>query len=185
MDRNNLAARAISSLKEMIGAPREQENRGTACGDAEDKLAALREELAAERSARLAAEGRLTELQVGLEQQRREENLSAFAAALLQAEEQKRITPAERKGLVSLGSRLDEKGRQAILEEVSLREPLALFEELSAPEADAAGREDFSRRRALFEGFPEDPEHDKALELMAAEPELSFAEAIRRVRSVR
>jgi len=186
MDRNNLATRAISSLKEMICPPREPEDRvadGGEAGNAQEKLAALREELTVEKTARLAAEGRLVELQGQVEKRQREENLSAFAATLLQAEQQRKITPAERKGLASLGARLDEDGRRTILEEISLREPLALFEELSAPETEAAGRGE-SRRRALFDGFPEDPEHDQALELMAAEPGLSFVEAIRRVRSV-
>ena len=184
MDRNNLAERALGSLKGLIGGRRETtepESAGSEEPVAGATLATLREELDAERVTRRSAEARLAELQSRVEETRRQDQLCAFSAALRQAGEQKRLTPAEQKGYESLGARLDEDGRRLILEEISARVPLSLFEELSAPET--SGRDEFSRSRAQFDGFPEDPEHDEALELMAAEPGLSFADAIRRVRA--
>ena len=93
-----------------------------------------------------------------------------------------RITPAEREGCLKLSQRLDGAGRDILLDEViSRREPL-LFREFAAP-VEKTSTDQLLRNRARFEGFPEDPEHDAALNLMASEPELGFAEALARVRS--
>ena len=188
MDEKSIAGRAVRSLKEMFSGT---DNRRRGDGEAAPAAAEspgienpveLRETLVAERRARQEAENRLAELENALRSREREAELAEFAATLEAAAKAERLTPAELKGYYRLGVRLDREGRGAILAEVAERRPLAVFRELSAlPQKDDTGAET-ERRRAQFEGFPEDPEHDAALELMAAEPALTFAEAIKRVR---
>lgn len=174
--KKGLAARAVSSLMEVF--TREDE---TAVGDEED-IAGLVAKLEKERSLRIAAEKRVAELERQLAELLDNENLDEFSATLTEAARQERITPAEQAGYIRLGERLDEAGRAAILAEISSREPMGLLAEISAlaPGRDTDGR--LNRTRAAFEGFPEDPEHDEALKLMAAETGLVFEEAILRVR---
>ena len=187
MAEKSIAGRAIHSLKEMFGgAENHRTENGAAAPAAEnpgmEEPVELREALESERKARLEAEKRLAELENALRSREREAELAEFAAALEAAAKAERLTPAELKGYYRLGARLDREGRGAILAEVAERRPLAVFRELSAPpQKDDTGGET-ERHRAQFDGFPEDPEHDAALELMAAEPALTFAEAIKRVR---
>lgn len=169
----NIAARAVSSLREAFnpgGEPGEERRR--------------EDELARERRLRVAAQARISELESELAGRERTHRLEEFRAAVAEAAEQERITPAELTAYVRLGVRLDDDGRAAILEELNAREPLGLTVELSSPR-EGGSADELHRRRTAFEGFPEDPEHDRALRLMAAEPDLSFAEAIRRVRETR
>jgi len=178
MDEQNkgLASRAIDSIREALGRD----------GKGEDKdayIAELETKLEEERTARLAAEKRVAVLEQQLAELTAGEDMEAFTAALAEAAGQQRITPAERAGYIRLGERLDSAGREAILSELNARPPLGMLAELSAPARKSSGSaESLERSRAAFEGFPEDPEHDQALKLMAAEPGLSFEEAIRRVR---
>jgi hypothetical protein len=150
----------------------------------EAETVSLRTALEEERAARLRAESGLGDLTTRMEEITRRSELEGFERALNEAVELGCLTPAERKTYSSLAERLDEPGRAALLESVSQRGKLALFSELSAfGPADPARDEELRRSRASFEGFPEDPEHDAALELMAHEQHLSFTQALARVRS--
>jgi len=129
------------------------------------------------------AEEKAAGLEKRLKEQQSAAELAEFAEALSRAEAEQRLTPAEAAGYLKLGSSLDREGRTAILEEVAQRRPLTLFRELSAPkDSHSDGQNSLERQRSRFKGFPEDPEHDAALELMAEKPELSFSEAIALVR---
>ena len=108
--------------------------------------------------------------------------LKRVVSSIQEAAREARITPAELKGYLKLGSRLDDEGRSAILEEVAARQPLTLFREMAPLVEKASGGEELAVKRAQFVKFPEDPEHDAALELMASTPGLLFSEAIERVR---
>jgi hypothetical protein len=177
MERNNkgFAARAVSSLKEVFAGEETPQ---------EDTLdvATLLAKLETERGLRIAAEQKVAELERKLAELEKNEDMEDFTAALNEAASQERITPAERAGYIRLGERLDRPGREAILEELSTRQPLGMLSELSASARRSKPAEEVSRCRAAFAGFPEDPEHDEALKLMAGEPGLGFDEAIRRVR---
>ena len=186
MDEKTIAERVIHSLKEMFaGRPEEQKGRDAQSESAkklEGQVAELKEALEREKAARTEAEERLAGLDKKLAEVKREAELAEFTSALEEAAAETRITPAELKGYLKLGSRLDEDGRRVILEEVAQRQPSAIFRELAAPPEKAPGTGSLARKRARFESFPEDSEHDAALGLMAANPELSFAEAIKQVR---
>ena len=186
MDDKTIAERAIHALKEIFiqpaGSSNQEKSPVTESESAMAKLAELEEALKQEKEARLAAETRLAELEKVLQMREKEAELARFASALEEAAKEGRLTPAELKGYYRLGSRLDETGRTAILEEVSQRQPLALFQELSAPGNNPGAMDDVARKKAEFSGFPEDPEHDAALELIAANPGLTFEAAIKRLR---
>ncbi len=186
MDDKTIAERAIHALKEIFiqpaGSSNQEKSPVTESESAMAKLAELEEALKQEKEARLAAETRLEELEKVLQMREKEAELARFASALEEAAKEGRLTPAELKGYYRLGSRLDETGRTAILEEVSQRQPLALFQELSAPGNNPGAMDDVARKKAEFSGFPEDPEHDAALELIAANPGLTFEAAIKRLR---
>jgi len=186
MDDRTIAERAIHALKEIFIQTARDENQqkssATENDNAAAELAELKEELEREKEARLDAEARLAELEKALQMRNQEAGLASFASALEQAAKDGRLTPAELKGYYRLGSRLDQTGRNAILEEVSQRQRLALFQELSSPGDNPQAVDEIARRRAEFSGFPEDPEHDAALELISANPGLTFEEAIKRVR---
>jgi hypothetical protein len=189
MDEKTIAERVIHSLREMFAG---RDDSGTEKGRAEEaeriselsrQVTELKEMLELEKETRLQAEGRLAALEEDIARKEREAELLKFSSALEQASREDRITPAELAGYLKLGSRLDAEGRRVILEEVAGREPSILFREL-APSSGAKnpGAAEMNRQRARFAKFPEDPEHDQALKLMAANPGLSFGEAIERVR---
>jgi hypothetical protein len=180
--------RLAGTLREMLSGRSAREGRNA--GGPEEclslagrELAELRQALATEREARRLAEEKSAALAAELDSRRREAELGGFRRTLETAAAEARLTPAELSGYLKLGERLDETGRAAILEEVAARRPSAIFRELSAPEEKrVATEEDLRLRRGLFEGFPEDPEHDAALRLMASDTGLSFVEALARVR---
>jgi hypothetical protein len=185
MDDKTFADRVVSSLREFFsGDTKEsyaskgmQAEAGERIKILECRLDEAGKSLAEEKTLRLRAEERLKE-------KLRETELAEFTEALSGAEAEHRLTPAEAAGYLKLGSGLDEAGRAAILEEVAERRSLNMFRELSAPEnrrIQTTGS--LERNRSHFRNFPEDPEHDAALELMAQRPELSFAEAISTVRA--
>jgi hypothetical protein len=183
MDRKHkgLAARAVSSLKEVFAGDEAAIEQTT-------DVAELQAKLEQEHGLRIAAEKRVAELErklAELEEKlaalENEEEMEEYTAALAEAASQQRITPAEHAGYIRLGERLDRAGREELLAELSSRQPLGMFAELSATRKLDSGAE-LARTRAAFNGFPDDPEHDDALKLMAAEPGLKFEEAIRRVR---
>ena len=187
MDDRTIAERAVHALKEIFIKPGSDSDRQkvseTDSESAAAKLSGLEAELEQQRQARLAAEERLAQLENTLRSREQEAELASFASALEGAAKEGRLTPAELKGYYRLGSRLDQTGRTAILEEVARRQQLALFQELSAPGNGQQGAiDEIARRKAEFSSFPEDPDHDAALELISAEPGLTFEEAIKRVR---
>ncbi|MCE5272039.1 GPO family capsid scaffolding protein [bacterium] len=150
----------------------------------EEETVCLRAALEQERAARLQAEAEMKGLSARLAEADRAAGLQEFERALEAASAEGCLTPAERKTYASLAGSLDDSGRAALLESVRQRNRLALFAELSAPETgERSQAETLRRSRARFAGFPEDPEHDSALELMAREPSLGFAEALARVRT--
>jgi len=186
MDEKTIAERVVCALKEMFtgitGNADENNTRNLETIESlRQKVAELEEALRKERQAKAASEARLAELEQELSAKEHQARLAEFTSALEQAAKEERITPAELKGYLSLGSRLDEEGRKVILEEVARRGRLSLFSELSAP-GKKGSAQNILRKRSQFKDFPEDPEHDAALELMAKNPELSFGEAIKRVR---
>ncbi|MBN2290702.1 MAG: hypothetical protein JXQ83_15315 [Candidatus Glassbacteria bacterium] len=181
MDDKTFAERVVGSLREFFSAG--DAETGNRLLTLERQLEETRKSLAGEKNLRIQAEEKAAAAENRLEEQRREAELAGFAEALSRAEAEQRLTPAEAAGYLKLGSSLDEAGRSAILEEVAERRPLSLFRELSAPAVGLpAGGGSLERQRSRFQGFPEDPEHDAALELMAGRPELSFSEAISLVR---
>ncbi len=150
----------------------------------EEEAVSMRAALNEERTARLQAEAEIQGLSARLAEADRRVELQGFERALETAAAEGRLTPAERRSFAVLAGSLDDTGRAALLESVNQRSRLALFAELSAPEAgERSGAEALRRNRARFAGFPEDPEHDAAMELMARETSLSFAEALARVRT--
>jgi len=190
MDDKTFTERVISSLKEFFSGADEARSRTERQAAAEERFQALerqvdqtRKSLAEEKELRRQAEEKAAELERRLKEQEREAELAEFAESLSRAEAEQRLTPAEAAGFLKLGSSLDRAGRAAILEEVAQRRPLTLFRELSAPKERPGGKgESLERQRSRFQGFPEDPEHDAALELMNEKPGLSFSEAISLVR---
>jgi hypothetical protein len=189
MDEKTVAERVIHSLKEMFAG---REDPGTEKGRSEEaeriselsrQVVELKEMLEREKETRSQAESRLAAFEEDIARKEREAELLKFSSALEQAAREDRITPAELAGYLKLGSRLDAEGRRAILEEVAGREPSILFRELAPSREEKNSRAaEMDRQRARFEKFPEDPEHVRALKLMAASPGLSFGEAIERVR---
>jgi len=164
--------------------PGEPKANGSRIEFLEAETTSLRAALEEERAARLRAESGMSDLSARLEEMVRRSELEAFERSLNEATERGCLTPAERKTYAALAERLDGPGRSALLEGISRRGKLALFSELSASgPADPSRDEELRRNRASFEGFPEDPEHDAALELMAREQHLSFTQALARVRS--
>jgi len=189
MDEKTVAERVIHSLREMFAG---REDPGTEKGRSEEaeriselsrQVVELKEMLEREKETRSQAESRLAAFEEDIARKEREAEMLKFSSALEQAAREDRITPAELAGYLKLGSRLDAEGRRAILEEVAGREPSILFRELAPSREEKNSRAaEMDRQRARFEKFPEDPEHDRALKLMAASPGLSFGEAIERVR---
>ena len=189
MDDKTFTERVVSSLKEFFSgttaeADSAAERQAEECLQTlESQLEETRESLEEEKKLRQQAEKKAAGLEERLKEQRRAAELAEFAEALSRAEAEQRLTPAEAAGYLKLGSSLDREGRTAILEEVAQRRSLTLFRELSAPkDSPSGGQDSLERQRSRFKGFPEDPEHDAALELMTEKPELSFSEAIALVR---
>jgi len=113
----------------------------------------------------------------------REAELAEFSSALEAAKKESKITPAEQESFKTLGSKLDPEGRKTILEQVAGRKSASLMSELSAPGGkDLAAATAVARSKKQFEKFPEDPEHDAAIRLQAANKGMSFADAIVQVR---
>lgn len=179
MDEKGLAERIAGSIREMFRAGDDSAPERLRLLD--EEIAGLRAALAAEREARERVEAEMKSLLSQLEERGRREELAGFESALDEAAREGRITPSERDGCLKLGERLDASGRDTLLEEViGRREPMLFREFAAAEEQKSSGQLENSRAR--FDGFPEDPEHDAALELMAREPGLGFAEALSRVR---
>lgn len=185
LSERSIAERVLAGLRELLGAPLSDQppaapdEEPASEPDLSARLASLQAELEAERAARAAAEAELAALREELARGRAEAEFEQFTAALEEALRQGRLLPAELKGCLCLAARLDQAGRRAVLAELAERPSLALFRELAPrPESPVPP----SPGRARFEGFPEDPEHDQALQLMSAEPGLAFAEALERVR---
>jgi len=155
--------------------------RGIA-GRGRARCAGLLARLETERSLRIAAEQRVAELERKLAELEKDRGYGGFHRRAVRGRIPAADHPAERAGYIRLGERLDRAGRAAILAELSSRRPLEIFSELSAAPGAACRWRRFPAAAAAFEGFPEDPEHDEALKMMAAEPGLAFDEAIHRVR---
>lgn len=62
--------------------------------------------------------------------------MTEFKAAIDLALKEERILPVDAKQYLSLGEKLDDKGRTEILEDVSKRNPLKMFKELTAEDKD-------------------------------------------------
>ena len=194
MDDKTFTERVVNSLKEFFsGTAAEVRPNAEEPAEIEERIRSLEKQLdgagkslAEEKELRCRAEEKAADFENRLKEHQRATELAEFAEELSRAEAEQRLTPAEAAGYLKLGSSLDAAGRKAILEEVAQRRPLTLFRELSAPKAPPTDeRESLERRRLRFKGFPEDPEHDAALELMAEKPGLSFSEAISLVRDRR
>ena len=154
------------------------------CRELEQRLADLKKALEEEEALRREAEEKIGQLEGEVEEKEEAFELAEYTAELAAAEKDCRLTPVESTNLLKLGTRLDTVGRKAILEEVCRRRPLALFSEISAPAVNEPNirTNRIEREKSRFKGFPADPEHDKALELMSREEGLTFSEALKEVR---
>ncbi|MEA2064478.1 MAG: hypothetical protein U9P14_12315 [Gemmatimonadota bacterium] len=191
MDDRSFTERVISSLREFFSAPPADGRPETADPQAgtgqrtmalEQQLEQTWQALEEEGKLRKQAEEKAALLEASLKQQRSAVELARFAESLSSAEAEGLLSPAEAAGYLKLGSRLEEDGRKTIIEEIRQRQPSALFSELSAPEKHPNRDDLLELQRSRFRGFPDDPEHDAALKLMAGKKGLSFSEAIALVR---
>lgn len=170
MDEKTIVQKVVESIKTLFSSG-ELKIQAEPAKPAE--LDQLKVSLAEQQKLCQAEKARADKAEAVLAAQAETAALAEFKGKIEAAKAESKLNPAEAANFIALGERLDVAGRAIILEQVASRQDNKLLAELSAKEKIEA-----SQLSKKFAGAPADPLHDRAVQLQAANPKLSFAAAV-------
>ena len=197
MDEGKIAEKLWVKLKEFFSkeTPNEEDDKVSddiKLKELQDENVTLKESLDGEKTAREKAEKELAELKAEQEEKDKEVALSEFKSGIEKARDEYRITPADADRYLKLAENMGDEDRKELLEDVTKREPVLLFKELTKKDGDTKPTGRTARLREDAEAVwavqvNPDPEDQRislrAFDLMDADENLSLEEAQRQAAS--